>query len=301
MKRLLFLSLMVVPVAALSAGDPVSVYPPVPGGSLSQSLPSVINGGLSTVPTVPPVMVGQSSWGTPAFPPSCPPQSRYVTPGPVLTPRVATPCDTGCGSRGNLLQRLRAWLCGGPGPAIHRGLVFAPPVAPLREWTPTVGYVTANGPAGWPSGCDSDGGRRFPMGRFGGHGVSDARAPAAGPRPILIPLPSGYDCAAGCGRSRPGLLRRLLSSFIPGWFSEGWTSPPTLMTDSTVTAPQPIYGPVTTTEPMVGQPVPVSTGLTGGYHFASTTTPTSPMVKMSNTPTAAPVPLTATQPFTRQR
>ncbi len=291
MKRLLSLGLMVFPVAALAAADPVSVYPTVPGGSLSQSLPSVVSGGGSTAPTVPPpAMVSRPTWGAP--------QPGYFAPQPLFAPRIqhfATPCATGCGSRGSLLERLRAWLCGGAGPAHNPGLVFAPPVVPLREWFPHEGHITgAEGAAGWPSKCDGSRGRLFPMGGWHERCATDNCAPAAvGPRPIHIPLPSACDSAGGCGRSRPGLLRRLVAFFTPHWMNGENCEP----------VPQNVYGvPVTGTySTAAGQPVVSGGGSAGGYHFATTPTVAAPTVRLSYSPTVAPVPTTAAQPFTVQR
>jgi len=286
---------MVFPVAALAAADAVSVYPTVPGGSLSQSLPSVVSGGGPTAPTVPPqAMVSRPTWGAPA----CAPQPRYFAPQPLFAPRIrhfTAPCDAGCGSRGNLLERLRAWLCGGPGPANNPGAVFAPPVVPLREWLPHEGHIAgAEGAAGWPSKCDGSRGRLFPMGGWRDRCATDGGAPAAvGPRPIQIPFPYAVDRTAGGGQSRPGLLRRLLAFFTPHW-GNGENCEP---------APQAVYGvPVTGARATaVGQPVVSGGGLAGGYHFATTPTVASPVVRASQTPTVAPVPTTAAQPFTVQR
>ena len=235
-KRLLSLGLMVFPVAALAAADPVSVYPAGPGGSLSQSLPSVVSGGVSTPP---PVMVSRPTWGAPA----CAPQPQHYAPRPLFAPRIqhaATPCAAGCGSRGSLLERLRAWLCGGAGPAANPGAMFAPPVAPLREWFPHQGHITgAEGAAGWPSKCDGSRGRLFPMGGWRDRCATDNCAAAAvGPRPIQIPFPYAVDRTVSCGQARPGLLRRLMAFFTPHWMS-GESCEPT---------PQAVYGvPVTGT------------------------------------------------------
>ena len=294
MKRLLTLGLMVFPVAALAAADPVSVYPPVPGGSLSQSLPSVVSGGGSTAPTVPPpALVSRPTWGAPA----CAPQPRYFAPQPLFAPRIrhsVAPCATGCGSRGSLLERLRAWLCGGAGPANNPGLVFAPPVIPLRDWFPHEGHITgAEGAAGWPSKCDGSRGRLFPMGGWRERGAPDNCPPAAGPRPIQIPFPYAVDRTVSCGQARPGLLRRLLAFLTPHWMNGENCEP----------APQNVYGvPVAGTHSTAAaQPVVSGGGSAGGYHFATTPTVTSPPVRLSYAATVAPVPTTATQPFTVQR
>jgi hypothetical protein len=321
-KRLLSLGLMVFPVAGLLAADPVSVYPTVSGGSLSQSLPSVVSGGVSATPA-PPVMVSQPTWGGTACPPACPPQTPLrLVPRPHLAPRIPhfqTPCATGSAPRGNLLERLRAWLCGGPGPAANPGLVFAPPVAPLQAWVPNDGHIVgAQGVAGWPSKCDGNRRRLFPMGGGGGLCPTDGcPTTAVGPRPILIPLPTACDNPANCGRTRPGLLRRIMAFFTPEWMCDDGYAPmaqPAYGVPVTGGYPTPTWtGPTSTVQPatpvrsvtqpgLTGavQPTTVRTGVTGGYHFATTPTVGSPAVYTNPVPTTAPLP-TATQPFTQQR
>lgn len=293
MNRLLSLGFLVFPVAALSAADPVSVYPTVPGGSLSQPLTSIVNGSAGTVPAQP-AMVSQPAWGTPSYcpPASCAPPTR-LAPRPLITPRVrsySAACETGYGSRGGLLARLWAWLCGGSGPAHNPGIVFAPPVAPPQAWTPGWGHaVGGDSPAGWPSKCEANGGRCFPMGRLAGGATcqTDGSVPvAAGPRPIHIPLPSAYDSLAGTGSTRPGLLSRMVGMLTVEPTSRGFDS-----------APSPLFG---AAPPAQAQPVPGGTGVTGGYHFATTESAVPAVSRTAATQPVSSVP-TATKAFTTQR
>lgn len=336
MPRLLTLGCLLLPVTALFAADPPAVpslYPTSQSGSLSQSLPSLVNGSLSTVPTVPPpVMVSQPGWGGLAYGSlGCPtaicptvtcPTPACATRQPLLVPRVhrlPMPVATGCAARGSILDRLREWLCGGSGPAVTSGCVFAPPVVPLRDWgwKDDTSCGTA-GAGGWPSRCDARGGRLLPLGRVFGHAAdpcpTTACQPAVGPRPIHIPLASAADCPTTCGSSRPGLLRRLMAFLSQGWFDCEPSCVPTGLAVSGggydvpwATAPVAQGNPPSLRQPALGQPVgglpavskqypavpaystPVvqQTGAVSGYHFAATG-PKSVAVVPAGVPTRVP-------------
>jgi len=314
MNRLLTLGLLVSCADGVSAGEPVPVLPPA-SGSLSRSLPSVVNGGLALAP--PPVMVSQPTWGTPA--PLAPSYQVYPSVQPVPIPQYqaypTTSCATGCGSRGTLLGRLRTWLCGGPGPAYRMGFVFAPPVAAPQEWTPDYGHITgANGVAGWPGKCDGGRGRLLPSRPSAGGYATGQCASPVGPRPIAIP-----QFRTG-GIQRPNLIRRMWDACVPGGgFSSGGCATGTCATGTCPTggcaAGTPLLGsllpsstptPYFVSGPVSANPAPAPIPLAaasaaGGYPYAVTSAPASPLVKVNTGPTVPPVPTTVTQPFTQQR
>jgi len=216
-----------------------------------------------------------------------------------------TPCVTGGGSRGTLVDRLRAWLCGGPGPAFRMGFVFASPVAPLRAWTPTYGHITgAEGAAEWPGKCDEHRSRLYPSGQPLGH-----RIPVVAPRPVAIPLPRAV------GFTRPNLVRRMLDACVPGGVALGGGTTTSGCATGGCSGCTPLPGSLLPSSgPFVGgswpRPTPYSAPYSAVVGSSLTATPAPAPIPLGAASmaggypyavTTPSVPTTASQPFTQEK
>jgi hypothetical protein len=229
MKRFLPSALLLGSSVAFAA-DPVSVYPPTVSStptSLNQSLPQAL---LQAAPAVSaaPTMTSSPTWAptatactTPTYlncntgrsATSCEPKYTAMpgcSPGPSLTrpyvnllqpPGWLNRCDDGTCSRGNLLERLGAWLSSSRSAQDAPGFTAQPLQAPMRAYFPC--QPTA-------AGC----------------GTCGTAGPVEGGRlrTLYIPLVNRFDAMPTCTTdglktaTRPNLLQRMLGFFTPEGF-----------------------------------------------------------------------------------
>ena len=229
MKRFL-LTALVMGSSLAAAAEPVSVYPPtVPTSttSLNQSLPQAL---MQAAPaaSATPTMTSSPTWAptatactTPSYlncntgrcAPACEPKYTAMpgcSPGPSLTrpyvnllqpPAWLNRCDDGSCSRGNLLERLGAWLSFSRSGHDAPGFTAQPLQAPVRAYFPC--QPTA-------AGC----------------GTCGTAGPVEGGRlrTLYIPLVNRCDAMPTCTTegvrtaTRPNLLQRMMGFFTPEGF-----------------------------------------------------------------------------------